>query len=530
MVDFFGFEAIQPGEVALRLRHRAILSLIALLAARGELHAAILPWTYNGNPACVSDSLKSEVCIVSDGSGGVLLVWQDWKKPNRSFPYAQRLTGAGQVATGWSATGVRACTLDSVQAYTKIAGDGGGGSFVAWQDGRFRATGVDQVFLQHFTAAGALSPGWSAQGLQISTGLYGAEFPQVQPDGAGGCFVAWDDPIFVQHLLGNGTRAPGWPSGGLPATSIVSDQFFSTVGNRTAADGSGGLLIAWTDFRGGTFDVYAQRLTSSGAAAAGWSPAGTVLAGTGGSEIAECLAGDGSGGAFVVWTGTSGIPLTIQRVSSAGAVAPGWPAAGRVLAAAFGYYPTVVDDGSGGAYVAWPAGAGASTPQLLQHVTSSGAIASGWPSGGVYLCDLGNAIDPSAASDGALGIIGAWADRRSWRPKGAVYAGRVASVGDVDVPLAEDLERDGTRVFPNPARRETNIFFTTSTAGPVRVAVLDVTGREIRPLADGELPAGEHRLQWNGVDRGGAEAPPGIYLLRIERAGRIATKRIALIR
>src|SRR5258708_3580912 len=56
------------------------------------------------------------------------------------------------------------------------------------------------------------------------------------------------------------------------------------------------------------------------------------------------------------------------------------------------------------------------------------------------------------------------------------------------------------------------------TAGPSAVTAAIYDGRDvlIRALLKEEaLPAGDHRLAWDGRDDGGRPAPPGYYLLTI---------------
>ena len=49
--------------------------------------------------------------------------------------------------------------------------------------------------------------------------------------------------------------------------------------------------------------------------------------------------------------------------------------------------------------------------------------------------------------------------------------------------------------FPNPATSRTTVRYRTATAGPVRLTVLDLLGREVVRLADGPRSPGEHRAE-----------------------------------
>jgi hypothetical protein len=47
-----------------------------------------------------------------------------------------------------------------------------------------------------------------------------------------------------------------------------------------------------------------------------------------------------------------------------------------------------------------------------------------------------------------------------------------------------------------------------------RVAVYDVTGREVRVLFEGQLPAAGRDITWDGRDRRRGRASSGVYFIR----------------
>jgi flagellar hook assembly protein FlgD len=60
----------------------------------------------------------------------------------------------------------------------------------------------------------------------------------------------------------------------------------------------------------------------------------------------------------------------------------------------------------------------------------------------------------------------------------------------------------------------------------VRLGLYDVRGRLVRMLVNGTRAAGVHRETWDGRDARGGPAGAGIYLVRIEAAGRSAQRKI----
>ncbi len=73
--------------------------------------------------------------------------------------------------------------------------------------------------------------------------------------------------------------------------------------------------------------------------------------------------------------------------------------------------------------------------------------------------------------------------------------------------------------YPNPFNPETEISFALPEQSLVKLIVLDVLGRELATLIDGERSAGYHRIRWNGSDASGNKLGSGIYFYRITATG-----------
>jgi hypothetical protein len=65
-------------------------------------------------------------------------------------------------------------------------------------------------------------------------------------------------------------------------------------------------------------------------------------------------------------------------------------------------------------------------------------------------------------------------------------------------------------ISPNPAVGRATLAFALPRDGSVRLDVMDLQGRLVQRLADGALPAGEHRVAWDGRT-GNAAAHSGVY-------------------
>lgn len=83
---------------------------------------------------------------------------------------------------------------------------------------------------------------------------------------------------------------------------------------------------------------------------------------------------------------------------------------------------------------------------------------------------------------------------------------------------------------PNPFALKTEMAFRTARGGNVSLVVLDVTGRVVKTLVSGALPAGEHRAVWDGADEKRAEMASGVYFYRLETDEGNLVRRMVLVR
>lgn len=80
-------------------------------------------------------------------------------------------------------------------------------------------------------------------------------------------------------------------------------------------------------------------------------------------------------------------------------------------------------------------------------------------------------------------------------------------------------------IAPNPVRGQAQVAFSTAQDGPVRLALYDVRGREVRLLDARTRTAGRHRLMLH-VD----DLAAGVYLLRLETVDGVQSQRVTVIR
>jgi uncharacterized delta-60 repeat protein len=103
------------------------------------------------------------------------------------------------------------------------------------------------------------------------------------------------------------------------------------------------------------------------------------------------------------------------------------------------------------------------------------------------------------------------------------------TAGLVDVPVADAAaELSLVRLSPNPARAEARIEYELARASRVWIGVYDAQGRLMANPLDAVRPAGRNAITWTPAAAGGRVAA-GIYFVRIEAAGRSATRRLVIV-
>ncbi len=83
-------------------------------------------------------------------------------------------------------------------------------------------------------------------------------------------------------------------------------------------------------------------------------------------------------------------------------------------------------------------------------------------------------------------------------------------------------------VGPNPGLPQTYLRFALRSHGQVGAALYDVVGRQVRVLFAGPLPAGNHRLYWDGRTADGHPAAAGVYFARLSTPEGNATANVVV--
>jgi hypothetical protein len=82
-------------------------------------------------------------------------------------------------------------------------------------------------------------------------------------------------------------------------------------------------------------------------------------------------------------------------------------------------------------------------------------------------------------------------------------------------------------VSPNPTAGPTRVDFALGRPGTVRLRVLDVAGRTVSTLIDGDRPAGPTSVTWHNTHHA---SPTGVYFVALEYEGRVMARRLVYLR
>lgn len=559
--------------------------LILGLAVLGAAPAGA-QWQADGVEVCGASTAQYHPVIVSDGSGGAVIAWRD---DTRNGYYAQRLNASGvplwnaagvritdlpapldlsgvydghggiivawssgsdiwaqkvtvDGALAWGSAGVDVCAgepnhrggvqIISDNLFSVFAGDPPPGAIVVWADSRAGAT-TSYNYAQSITGYGV--PRWSANGVLVSTDTTGFQNPaSLVSDGTAatmrfpkGAIFCWDafrggsSNVYAQRLNSSGVRQ--WTNPGISVCSAPGNQVFQGA---MAFGGGGNATMLWLDDRNSdTYELYGNREGTSGE----WAMDGRPLAPVGESKFGIVDVSDGFGGIFAAWSDGRGgsDDIYVQRMDASGN--PLWGTSGTPIAvgATPQVEPVLQPDSQGGTFVVY-VDASADEDLFAQDVDSSGTALWNPP---VPVCLApGDQEEESVVSDGSGGFIVAWRDARGGNER--IYAQHVSAGGGVvaaNTPVVVNLRL--AEPYPNPSRGAMTEKFELPRAERVSAAVFDVQGRLVRDLAQDELlSAGDHELRWDGLDRARAKVAAGVYLFEMRADEETLVRRALVIR
>ena len=519
-------------------------------------------WPADGVPICTSTGLQADYRIIADGVGGAIITWFDSRSGSDDDVYAQRVDASGSVS--WTVNGVPICTAVGDQDYPELVSDGSGGAIITWEDGR--SAGNKDVYAQRIDASGVIS--WVANGVSVCSAIGNQENPCIVSDGAGGAIVAWPDyrtgkhyDVYAQRI--NASGALLWKANGAPICTAIGNQSLPEV----ISDGVGGAIITWWDYRNGiNYDIYAQRIDGSGLNL--WAANGAPVCLAIGNQSWPELASDGIGGAVVTWMdyrdwSTSGNDIYAQHLNASGNRL--WAADGVAICTATQNqeFPQIAPDGGGGAIIAWdddrvsysnsdiyaqratcvPTGLSFASASATGH---SGYVNLSWlmvvdvpaSSFGIERCETPDGqytavelavVKNSQYSFSCIDRSVSYGKTYWYRivlesPSGEESYGPIVVRVDA-VPTAYQAYQS----YPNPFNPVCTIRYEIPRPGRVSLQVYNIVGKPVRTLVDGWREPGVYSESWDGRGDAGNALASGVYLYSIEAGNFVATRKMVLL-
>jgi hypothetical protein len=456
----FGEGQVQPkivpdGQGGNIIGWRSISGLLdgKLYAQRTDSSGLTL-WSGLGIPICIA-GVSNYHTMIANSTAGALIAWS-----RDGDIYTQQIDGTGSRL--WTENGLAICTAANNQSFTAMADDGNDGAFIVWKDDRAGFSDPN-IYAQHIAANGNIS--WQTDGIGICTSTGFQQNPQILASDNNIAYIAWqdrrsaNDDIYAQRIDTSGTIS--WTAEGLAVCSESHEQNNVAI----ASDGTGGVIMSWTDLRDDQGNIYSQRIDAAGNVQ--WTSNGVAVCSAGGIQDWSVIIADGSGGAIVVWEdqrqGALNTDIYAQRINASGV--PQWTAGGVAIGTATDIQitPQLINDGSGGAYITWA--------DQRQGLTNKDIYVQ-W-------------VDNQGNLAGVVGIEGK------------------------DPAIISDFKL--YQNFPNPFNPTTVINYQLPMINHVSLKVYDILGREVTTLVNTRMPAGKHQVSWNA-----SKMPSGIYYYQLQ--------------
>lgn len=250
-------------------------------------------WTPNGVVITIANYEQRNHKLVSDGVGGAIITWEDWGFQNINLDImAQRITGNGNV--NWTPNGIDICNAIYSQQNLQIISNGSGGAIITWEDERY---GDNDIYAQNINIDGNIK--WKNNGLCICNESNEQDVPQICSDGAGGVFITWSDKrygysdIYAQKVNSKGNIQ--WQDNG----RVICSEEYKQQQVDICSDGKGGAVITWMDNRTLNCDIYAQWIDRDGLAKMDLN--GRAICTVDGYQFQPIIINLGSGGVLICW-------------------------------------------------------------------------------------------------------------------------------------------------------------------------------------------------------------------------------------
>ena len=407
------------------------LSAVLFFCLVGFVYSGV-KWAVDGTTIC-STYVDLAPQITTDGDGGAIITWTD--KRSDSDIYAQRVDKSGNIK--WAVNGVAISTAERFECRSKIVSDGTGGAIIVWEYAP-PSLGYRDIYAQRISSDGTVL--WRQNGIVVreTDDVYPYEIEGITSDGKGGAFISWwenrydgtDENVYVQRILSTGSYC--WDRSGVNVFAASNKQWHSSIVNWNTSETSFGVGIVWEDERGADKDIYVGAIFYEGTEIGNEVPLCSASDKQEFPKIAKC----GQCYGVAVWQdyrSGNNYDIYARKVRFSDLWREEWGSNdGIAVCTASGNqkYPEIVNDGSDNFIIVWQDSRNGNTDIYAQKISSNGVVL--WQQNGVPICTAEDTQDShQVVSDGFGGAIIVWRDNRRGNSNSDIYAQRIDKDGNV---------------------------------------------------------------------------------------------------
>ncbi|GIV27413.1 MAG: hypothetical protein KatS3mg027_1227 [Bacteroidia bacterium] len=387
-------------------------------------------WSNNSsvnNVICNQMYHQQNAKIVADGVGGAVIVWEDYRNdPTQTNAdiYAQRIDKNGYIK--WATNGIPVCNNTAHQSNPNI--DFVNGKIVViWNDYR---NGNADIYAQMIDTSGNVL--WTANGVPVISKSAGQKDGKVIMDASNNVYVAYQDSsaghwdIYAQKLNSSGVQQ--WGSNG----AVVCNAGNNQINPRLELVSGGGIYVVWQDKRNGVdYDIYAQKIDANGNRQWNVANNGIWVCSTVGTQSNPKIEPFGTG-FITAWQDLRNggdYDIYAQYIDNNGLAQ--WTSNGKLICNALDNQSAIdmKNNNVDGAYIVWKDKRNTNYYDIyMQKVLYNGNI--GWTGNGIVISNANyDQINPNIDVDNSGNALVVWQDSSagSWD----VYAAKVNTSGSV---------------------------------------------------------------------------------------------------
>lgn len=385
-------------------------------------------WSSNSsvnNPICTQAYNQQNQKIVEDGNGGAIIVWEDYRNDatqTNADIYAQRIDKNGSIK--WTTDGIIICNATGHQSNPNIAYSNGK-VIILWNDSRNANT---DIYAQMIDTSGNVL--WASNGVPVVTKNFTQNDGKVILSTNGNTYIVYQDSssgnwdIYAQKLNSSGVQQ--WGTNG----AVVCNAGYDQKNARLELASTGGIYVVWQDKRNGAnYDIYCQKLDDTGNRLWNVAGNGNWVSSTAGTQSNPKIEPFGTG-FITAWqdnrTG-GGYDVYAQYVNDNGLSQ--WTTNGKAICTALDNQSAIDMKSTGSsAFIVWKDFRSSLSYDIyMQKIDLTGNTQ--WASNGIVISNLSyDQINPNLDTDGSNAYVG-WQDSSAghWN----IYASKVDGNGNI---------------------------------------------------------------------------------------------------